>query len=258
MQEYQLQLAMSAGELLLKSGGEIFRVEQTIEHIALKMGAHKVDSFVTPTALISSIEVDEVTHSFVRSIASRSYNLIAIVEINDLSRRFCSGEILTCDLASGLDAILHTPAPSGIDLKMALASGFGALGFAFIIGLRAPLPLLYATLNGFAARAILDIINARGKLPEALAVLLSSSLLSMMAFCYPNLSMIEQNMVNLGGLFLLLPGVTLSTSFRELASGDLLSGISRLAEALISLTMIAMGVICSHRLLPWILEVMAR
>lgn len=251
-----IHLAITAGELLLVNGAEIFRVEQTIAMIARQMGAEKVDSFITPTGMMTSIAVDSDTNTYVRSIRSRGYDLTTVVEINDLSRRFCAGEIQIEELAKRLSDLTNAEVRSSFDIRMALASGFGALGFAYILGLRNPLALLYATINGFVVRAVLDIIETYTKVPGALAVLVSSFMLTALTFLYPDLSVSDQNLVALGGLILLLPGVALSTSFRELANGELLSGISRLAEALITLTMVAAGVISCYTFLPLLQEVL--
>ena len=257
MEHYQLQLAVTAGELLLKSGGEISRVELTTELMAKKMGAHRVDCFVIPTGIIASIEIESDTYTFVRRIYDRGYNLKAVIEINELSRKFCSGELLLLDLAARLDEIAAPlQLTRSMEWKLAVATGFGALAFSFVLGLRSPYALFCATFNGFAVRRITDIITKRGKLPEAMVVFISSALLTLLTLCYPGLDTPEQNMVNLGGLFMLLPGVTLSTSFREMAGGDLLSGISRLTEAVFVLTMIAAGVISGYTLMQYLQEVM--
>lgn len=41
-----LELALEAGRILLRNGAEIFRVEETIEHICKRFGVEAVDSFV--------------------------------------------------------------------------------------------------------------------------------------------------------------------------------------------------------------------
>ena len=41
-----LELALEAGRILLRNGAEIFRVEETIEHICKRFGVEEVDSFV--------------------------------------------------------------------------------------------------------------------------------------------------------------------------------------------------------------------
>ncbi len=54
----------------------------------------------------------------------------------------------------------------------------------------------------------------------------------------------------MAALFLLLPGVPLTTSIRELTNGDLISGTARMSEAMITLITIAAGVYTAFTLLP--------
>ncbi|MCL2497317.1 MAG: threonine/serine exporter family protein [Symbiobacteriaceae bacterium] len=258
MKEHHLHLAITTGELLLRNGAEISRVEQTISYMARYMGAMRVDCFVTPTGMIISLVMAEETHTLVRRITSRSYNLAAVMELNDLSRRFCNGEIPAVALAERLDNLSRPIPAKGQNLKMSLASGLGSLGFSLISGLRLPLALAYATINGAVVRYTLDYLTDRIAINSSLAVLLSSTLLTTLTFFYPGLDATNRNLVNMGGLFLLLPGVTLTTSFRDLANGDLLTGVSRLAEALLSLTLVAAGVIVSFTIWPWLQEVLLR
>lgn len=255
MQQRDLLIPILAGELILIHGGEIFRAEQTVTRIAKALGADQVDHFVTPTGLFVSISLGGATQTFVRSVRSRSYNMAAIVEINDLSRRFCVGELTPATMTARLEALRTPSMKKHHGLKMALAAGFGGLGFAFILGLRSPLALCYATLNGFLVSLILDFISAHIKVPAAMSVLLGSIFLSTLTFFYPYLGSSDQNLVNLGGLMTMLPGVTLSTAIRELTQGDLISGITRLAEAIITIIMIAAGVITAFTFLPIFLGV---
>ena len=46
-----LLLAMRAGNIMMKSGAEIYRVEDTIERICKSCGIEDVDVFATPTGI---------------------------------------------------------------------------------------------------------------------------------------------------------------------------------------------------------------
>ena len=47
--------------------------------------------------------------------------------------------------------------------------------------------------------------------------------------------------ITVGALMLLVPGVSLTTSMREVMAGDMVSGVTRLAESLLTATAIALG-----------------
>ena len=50
-----LQVATFAGQIILESGGETYRVEDTILRICKTFGAEQAESFVTPTGIMTSI-----------------------------------------------------------------------------------------------------------------------------------------------------------------------------------------------------------
>ena len=248
MNQLDLNIPILAGELLLIHGAEIRRVERTIERIATALGVSNSDSYVTPTGLFVTIEYEGALYTFVRSIHVRGYHMSALVDINDLSRRFCAGEVERGDMRSQLEK-LRNPEPIPFRRwKMAVAAGLGGMGFAYIVGLRSPLALVYAAINGFCVSLIQEFIASRFTTSPAISIVVGSMMLTTMTLMYPNLGALDRDLVNLGGIALMLPGVALSTAIRELTQGDLLSGIARIAEAIITLTLIATGVVSAYTL----------
>lgn len=59
-------VAMLAGRILLESGAETYRVEDTMTRIAEFYGLHNTHSFVTPTAIIFSLN-EKVQHVYIAS-----------------------------------------------------------------------------------------------------------------------------------------------------------------------------------------------
>ena len=59
LQKKILKLALRAGELMMRSGAEMYRVEDTIRRICLACGIHRVDTFAIPTGIIVSIDSGE-------------------------------------------------------------------------------------------------------------------------------------------------------------------------------------------------------
>ena len=54
-----MDLALEAGRILLKNGGEIFRVEETIEHICKRFHVNDVDTFTMSHAIIISVKIGD-------------------------------------------------------------------------------------------------------------------------------------------------------------------------------------------------------
>lgn len=66
-----LEFSSDAGVLLLQSGGETYRVEETVTRICSSFGIEKTGVFATPTAVIVSATVDGKISSVVKRIKKK-------------------------------------------------------------------------------------------------------------------------------------------------------------------------------------------
>lgn len=244
----RFQIPMLAGEILLTNGAEIFRVEQTIERMAQALGAERSDVLVVLSGIQASFSVQQQVYTYIRRVRMRRTGLRLIAQVNQISREFCNHTMSNEEASHQLHALLTAPSHTA-SLRKAMASSCGALAFSLLFQLRLPIPLFYATLNGFLASLIVDLLN-RWKIPEYLATFLTGFLLTCATLLYPQLDPSRLDRVLLAALFLLLPGVPLTTSIRELTNGDLISGTARMSEAMITLITIAAGVYTAFTLLP--------
>ena len=94
-----LKVALMVGKILLKSGAETYRVEDTINRFCIANG-YEVDIFVTPTVIILG---NEQVDSFncVSRIRYRTTNLGMISEMNDMSYKFEANELSWNDGLAG-------------------------------------------------------------------------------------------------------------------------------------------------------------
>ena len=106
-----INIAVKMGKILLKSGAETYRVEDTISRCCLAHG-YEVDPFVTPTVIILG---NEDTDSFIRvsRIGYRSTNLSLISEMNSMSYNFAKWDMGYEDTCKWLDKKWRQPAPYG-------------------------------------------------------------------------------------------------------------------------------------------------
>ena len=65
------EVVVLAGEIMLKNGAETSRVEQTMEHIALAIGAQSVETFVVPTGVFVTV-IDKSGRSLQQCGASKA------------------------------------------------------------------------------------------------------------------------------------------------------------------------------------------
>lgn len=243
----RFQLPMLAGEILLTNGAEIFRVEQTIERMALALGAQRVDVLAVLSGIQASFSMNSQVYTYIRRVRMRRTGLRLIAEVNQISREFCNQNLSYEDALQQLTVLVIAP-PHSFPLRKALASACGAFAFSLLFQLRLPVPLFFATLNGFLASLMVDLFN-KWKIPEYLSTFITSFVLAMASLLYPSLTSDTIDKVLLAALFLLLPGVPLTTCIRELTNGDLISGTARLSEAMISLITIAAGVFTAFTIL---------
>ena len=81
-----LKLGLLYGELMLKSGAEVYRVEDSLRRLLIKVGAEEVESIVTPTGIYLSLRVEGQFYTAVRRVIRGSYDLNLVCELNNLSR----------------------------------------------------------------------------------------------------------------------------------------------------------------------------
>ena len=126
-----LDTAVLAGKIMLQSGAEIHRVEDTIHRILKVSGMKTAEAFVMPTGLIVTLDdprMDSMT--VVKRIKTRGTNLSRIAEVNDISRRFCSGNI---SLEEAFHSLKHMKQYTYTALQKYIAQIMVAFFFAILL-----------------------------------------------------------------------------------------------------------------------------
>ncbi|MBV4418660.1 threonine/serine exporter family protein [Clostridium tyrobutyricum] len=234
-----INIAAYAGKILLESGAEIYRVEETITRICHSCGILKVDAYVTINVIIISAESNyDKTVSLIKRVKRGSQNLEKISRVNNISRHIKDSGYTLEDIYKKLQKIDRLKTYS---YKLNIFSSGGASGFfclvfggnirdfaiSFIIGCLIKLvssTLSYLQANEFFINIICGAI-------AALIALVSTKL---------NLS-IHTDTVIIGSIMLLVPGVAITNSIRDTIAGDLLSGVLGGVEALLVAVAIAVG-----------------
>ena len=224
-----LNFASNAGKIMLQSGGETYRVEETITRICQSFSVDDVDVFASPPAVMVSIIMDGKIYSVVKRISSRGIDLNKVHNINSLSRtiykkrpsiEFCEKELeILCKDESY--SVKTTLLYSGVATStFTILFGGGIIDFigAFIIG------ILTKSLSLFLNKSSLNefFINS-----------ICGALISIYSILLLNLGIIaDLNKVVAGSIMLLVPGLSLTNSIRDILEGQLLAGLSKAAEAL--------------------------
>ena len=240
-QKLILLLAVKAGEIMMKAGAEIYRVEDTITRICKACGIESVDVFAMPTGIFVTLDngdEEDSTHTYVRRINSSETDLNKISRVNDFSRTFTTTDMTVEEGMEVLDEIeKERKYPVGVRVACAsLAAGsfsvlFGgnAIDFclAFIIG-----AFCYAMSR---ALSHLDInFFIRGLCCCAAAAF--SALIAA-----ASIGSADYDMIIAGCIMLFVPGVAITNSIRDFLSGDMVSGLGRMAEAFLTAVSLAVG-----------------
>lgn len=237
-----VSLALEAGRILLKNGGEIFRVEETIIRICNRFHVDRVDIFTLSHAIFISAEngVQEA-YTKVKHVPLSAPHLGIVAEVNDLSREISAGHIGIDEALERLKEIEQIPPKRSYFQILAAGAGSGFFGFllgatalesviAFCIGC-----LLYIwVLAGKKHHISKIIINiAGGVIITALAVL---------AVHMPFWGDVRLDGMIIGSIMPLIPGVAFVNAIRDIADSDFLSGTVRMIDALLVFVYIAIGV----------------
>lgn len=235
-----INLALDAGEIMIKNGAETFRVQDTMHRILATSGQEKIEALALSTVLLVTLpRKKKGPLSMMRAIHSRSVNFQKVCDVNDMSRAFVSGSISLEDAISRLDAIDHQ---HGYSLPLYLLSyGIISGGFSYLYSpsaLDAFLAFLVGLMLGY-----LDRWLSSKKMPYFLAPFLGSVFVACSAcLLQPFFPHCQVDTIIIGGIMPLLPGVTFSKSMRDLLEGNIISGYTKAVEAIVIAGSLAGGV----------------
>lgn len=242
MQKKVLILALHAGELMMKSGAEIYRVEDTITRICKACRIPYVEVFATPTGIFLSLDEgseDSDMHTFIKRINGSSIDLEKISRINHFSREFTSTDL---SIDSGLTILKEIARIKPYPLvARILGAAFVSSFFAVIFdgSYRDFICAFFAGACSYMLSVLLDKIETnlfiRGFSCCAVATLIALILFS--SGIGTNL-----NAVIIGSIMIFLPGVAITNAVRDTLAGDTVSGVSKGLEAIVVAVSIASGV----------------
>ena len=235
-----INLALDAGELMLASGAETFRVQDTMLRILNTTGREKVEALAMCTLLIVTLPREEKGPlSMTRGVKSRAVNFEKICAVNDMSRAFVSGQI-TLEEASARCREIYN-APNFKFSTRVLGYAVNGAGFAVMVG-GGPLEGLISFFIGLLMGVTLVHFGDK-KVPFFFGPLMGG-LVTGLAACSAHflLPHTQLDKMIIGTMKALLPGLALSKAMRDLLEGNLISGNSKVVEVLLNAVSIAGGV----------------
>lgn len=237
-----LILAMDMGTAMLHSGGEIYRVEDTITHILKAYEIDYYDVYTLSNGIFASAnESSEDSFSMVCNVplSSVTTDLGKIAALNQLARDICDKKCSIEEARKRLDACNQSAGYP--PLILALACGIGSAGFSYLFG-GTPLDAFFAMLIGIVEQCLL-LAFTQYHMSRVLKNLFLSMVIAAMSILFLSMGIpIHRDMVVIGAIMPLVPGIAFTTSIREIYNGDYLSGAIHLIDALLTAVCIAVGI----------------
>ena len=222
-----LDVASLAGDILLASGAEIFRVEETIDRIARAYGVDSSDAFVLSSGIFLTAESGKKQEfARVRHIPLSAARLDKVTAVNQLSREIEEGLHMPKEAKAWLLDIQRMPDKPR--WHQVLASGVGSACFCFLFGGDVYFYLLYLL---------------RGRMSKIATNISGGALVTLIAvFLYQAGIGHHLDKVIIGSIIPLVPGVNFTNAIRDIADQDYIAGSVRMLDALLVTFCIALGV----------------
>lgn len=233
-----LDVVLLAGKVLLESGAETYRVEDTMGRIAASFGLDDTYAFVTSTAIMFSLN-DRTNTRLVR-VRERTTDLEKIAIANNVSRKISQNKITLDEAKTELIHLEQASLQFSFIVKFlsaAIASGF----FLFMFGDVAH-DFIYAVMAGAGAFLTFDLVQRYIQI-KFFSEFISSMVVIAVAASFTKLGMtVNQDIITIAGVMPLVPGILITNAIRDLMAGELLAGMSRGVEAALTAFAIGAGV----------------
>jgi uncharacterized membrane protein YjjP (DUF1212 family) len=227
-----------AGKIMIENGADMARVDDTLKRIARNSGIEQPKIFETTTGILMSIP--EENSSQVEPIQKRTIDLEKVSLVNQNSRAYQAGKITLKEFYDNL-------------VKLNISTPF----FSFWLQLVAAIvvsctlllmyggewqDLLATGVAGGIGYCAYYYVNNRLKI-RFVSEFLGSLLIAITAVIAVHYHWgLQLNMIIVGGVMPLVPGVPITNAVRDIFAGHLLSGNARALESLLSACAIAMGI----------------
>ena len=222
---------LDMGQLLLDCGAEISRVEDTLSRMAAAYGSTHAEVFVITSIISISIEFTskDVLTETRRIYSSSGTDFYRLEKLNAISRSCCASPMPIEELKNALAETAHGRKPlPAVLVGSALAAG----GFAMFFGggirdgiAAAVFGLLICLVQRRLGRTQLSTVGV-----NLLLSFMTGLCVGVICKAIPAFNM---DKILIGDIMLMIPGLAMTNSIRNMLGGDTISGVVRLIESLI-------------------------
>ena len=236
----ELETVLYAGNLLLSSGAEIYRAEETMHRIADAMHIKDLDAYVTNRGIFASGNVPgKGIESRIMSVPDKELNIDKIEAVNELSREVCSNRMDLLYLKTSLQNIANMGEQNVAEKILSYFLGAGCFSYAIGTSFRDSLcAAIIGSLVGFYMICSKYRIKSR-----VLITIIASVLTAVLShFCVAIGLGSKLSFIIIGAMMDLVPGVAFVNSVREFSQNNFATGQTLLTSALLTCVSMASGV----------------
>ncbi len=237
-----LDTALSAGIMLLRSGAETRRAEETVVMIAGHYGLdiRKSSFSLTNSLMVSYYDEESGTNlTEIRSVPLGETRLDILILVNQLSRDIVAGKYSIPEARKKLEEIGETR-PYHLALRT-LGCFFAVALFSMMFG-GTWKDMLAAGVSG--GLTYLAAVFLSGKIPGVIVNMAGGAIMALTSFIACLLipgAELSVPIVFIGAVMPLVPGVNFANGVRDIGYGDFLSGMVRLLNAIMTFAALAAG-----------------
>ena len=229
-----------ASQMILESGGETYRAEETVERMCQGLGIPHVDVLALPTGLMLTVTLpDDSALTRIVRVHNRTIDLGRIDQCNAVSRQVAAGKLSAEEALRQLQQI-HQARKDHRFLLIG-ASALSAAGFTVMLG-GSFMDFIVSFFCGALVQFLLPPL-ARLRVPTLISSMIAGALTTLMALVGTLvIPLVHVEPVISGAIMPLLPGLATTNAFRDTIKGDLVSGGARVIEAMLCCVMLAAGI----------------
>lgn len=244
-----MDTAILAGTIMMKSGAETYRAEETVSRILEASGCAKAEVFVAATGIIVTLEDGRKIYTVVKRVKDRSTNLANTVQVNEISRKICGGNMKPEEAYYELKKMEDSAGKTDriICIAIILTTAFFAMLFGGSLQ-----DILLSAFNGAVIIACSFLLKKRkyGNFIIRMVSCLVFVLFTMYFLSITDLK-IDADTVITSSAIPLVPGVAFTSAMRDIFHGDYVSGGGKAVEAVVSAISIAVGIGAGLILFQW-------
>ena len=236
--EMAIDCILLAGRIMMESGAETYRAEDTMLRMARSQNIDDAQSYVTPTGIIFSLGRTQPTR--ITSISTRTTDLHKITLVNNVSRKLTS-QIITLEQA--YDELKNIESknyflPMVIQVLAASIASSCFLVLLYDAWSNVPAAFVAGGIGLYVLITVQEMTRVQFFAEFSAALIVGIIAFLAVKFGYGT----DLDQIIIGGVMPLVPGLLITNAVRDLMAGHFISGMTKGAAAFLTAFAIGSGI----------------